>query len=111
MTSLMLIGAGIAVAAFGSRALIRSFRSIQKQASVISKSPMFSSTYYYKGGFDPNMTRREALLILGVSPSSSKERVQQAYKRIMVLNHPDQGGSPYLSAKISQAKQLLDSGK
>ena len=110
MTSLMLVGAGIAIAAFGSRALIRSFRSIQKQANVISKSPMFSSTYYYKGGFDPKMTRREAALILGVSPSSSKERVHQVYKRIIALNHPDQGGSPYLASKISEAKNLLDSG-
>lgn len=111
MTSLMLAGAGIAVAAFGARALIRSFRSIQKQANVISKSPLFSSTYYYKGGFDPKMTRREAALILGISPSSSKERVREVHKRIMLLNHPDKGGSPYMAAKINEAKDILDSGR
>ena len=107
MTSLMLAGAGIAVAAFGARALIRSFRSMQKQVNVISKSPLFSSTYYYKGGFDPKMTRREAALILGISPSSSEARIIKIHKRLMGLNHPDRGGSPYLASKITEAKDIL----
>ena len=107
MTSLMLAGAGIAIAAFGARALIRSFRSIQKQANVVSKSPLFSSTYYYKGGFDPKMTRREAALILGISPSSSEERIVKVHRRLISLNHPDRGGSVYLAKKITEAKDIL----
>ena len=31
---------------------------------------------YYKGGFEPKMSRREASLILGVSPSASKIRIK-----------------------------------
>ena len=63
MTSLMLAGLGIAAAAFGTRFLMQSFKKIQKHASNLPKSPLF--TAYYKGGFDPKMTRREAGLILG----------------------------------------------
>lgn len=33
---------------------------------------------------------------------------QNAYKKMMLTNHPDRGGSPYISAKLSEAKDLLD---
>lgn len=52
---------------------------------------MFSNSKYYRGGFDPKMNRREAGLILGISPSASKQRIKDAHKKIMLLNHPDRG--------------------
>lgn len=54
------------------------------------------------------MTRREAALILAVSPSAPKAKVKDQFKKIMSLNHPDRGGSPYLAAKINEAKDLLE---
>ncbi|CAH8431507.1 unnamed protein product [Schistosoma haematobium] len=66
---------------------------------------------YYRGGFEQNMSRREAALILGVSQQSSRNKIRDAHKRIMLLNHPDKGGSPYLAAKINQAKDILESNK
>ncbi|KAG9348990.1 hypothetical protein JZ751_029307 [Albula glossodonta] len=72
--------------------------------------PLQSFSAYYKGGFEQKMSKREASLILGISPTSSKAKVREAHRRIMVLNHPDKGGSPFLAAKINEAKDLLDSG-
>lgn len=66
------------------------------------------STKYYKGGFEAVMTKREASLILGVSPNSQFDKIKQAHKKIMLLNHPDKGGSPYMAAKINEAKDLLE---
>ncbi len=57
------------------------------------------------------MSKREASLILGISPTANKIRVKEAHKRIMLANHPDRGGSPYLAAKINEAKDFMDNLK
>ena len=54
------------------------------------------------------MTRREAALILGVSPAAPKAKVKEQFKKVMSANHPDRGGSPYLAAKVNEAKDLLE---
>lgn len=54
------------------------------------------------------MTRREASLILGVSPTANKAKVKEQFKKVMAVNHPDRGGSPYVAAKINEAKDLLE---
>ncbi len=63
MTSLILAGVGIAASAIAVRFAMQTFKQVQKHASKLPNSPMF--TAYYKGGFEPKMTRREAGLILG----------------------------------------------
>ena len=65
----------------------------------------------YKGGFEAEMTRREAALILGVRESAEKAKVMEAYKRMMMLNHPDLGGSAHISTKINEAKDMMIKGK
>lgn len=87
-----------------------------KMAEAMRNLPKFdseslASSKYYRGGFEPKMNKREASLILGVSPTASKQKVKDAHKKIMLLNHPDRGGSPYLAAKINEAKDLMDSHK
>ena len=66
---------------------------------------------YYEGGFDDKMTKKEAALILGVRESSSAQRIKDAHRKLLILNHPDTGGSTYLSGKINEAKELLLKGK
>ena len=53
------------------------------------------------------MTKREAALILGVRESASKERVKEAHRKVLMLNHPDTGGSTYVATKINEAKDML----
>ena len=66
---------------------------------------------YYEGGFEDKMTKREAALILGVRESATGERIKDAHRRILLLNHPDRGGSAYVAAKINEAKDMLIKGK
>ena len=56
------------------------------------------------------MTKREACLILGVRETTEIDKVQLAHRKLMFLNHPDNGGSTHLSIKINEAKELLLKG-
>jgi hypothetical protein len=50
----------------------------------------------WKSGFENPMTNREAALILGVRENSKPEQIAAAHRKLMLLNHPDNGGSTYL---------------
>ena len=56
------------------------------------------------------MSKDEARQILGVDPNAKKADVQEAYKRLMLRNHPDGGGTDYLASKINQARDVLLKG-
>jgi DnaJ family protein C protein 19 len=53
------------------------------------------------------MSRREAALILSIRESSTRNEIKDSHKRLMMLNHPDAGGSTYIASKINEAKELL----
>ena len=67
-----------------------------------------TDTKYYKGGFEAKMSKREAALILGVSPTAPKNKIKDAHKRIMLLNHPDKGGSPFIASKLNEGTIIND---
>jgi len=62
---------------------------------------------FYEGGFESEMTKREAALILGIRESAPKDKVREAHRRLSRLNHPDVGGSPLVSQKVNEAKDKL----
>jgi DnaJ-domain-containing protein 1 len=53
------------------------------------------------------MTKQEAYQILGLEPGASQQEIQEAWRRLIKAVHPDHGGSPFLSAKINAARDLL----
>ncbi|KAL7950407.1 mitochondrial import inner membrane translocase subunit TIM14 [Trichoderma barbatum] len=102
MASVFAWGAGVAVAAFLGRAGFVALRRSRGGVGAMGKA-------FYKGGFEPRMTKKEASLILSLSERSiTKDKVRKAHRTLMLLNHPDRGGSPYLATKVNEAKELLD---
>ncbi|XP_035994926.1 dnaJ homolog subfamily C member 15 [Fundulus heteroclitus] len=107
--TLIAVGLGVAAAAFAGRYAFQLWKPLgQVFSETVKKMPTSTFSSYYKGGFEQNMSRREASLILGISPAAAKAKVREAHRRIMVLNHPDKGGSPYLATKINEAKDLME---
>ncbi|KAJ3122175.1 DnaJ of sub C member 19 [Physocladia obscura] len=100
MATFIAIGAGVTgVALLGGAA----YRAVFKKSA--------TAAGFYKGGFDAKMTTREAALILGVKESAPSNKLKDAHRRIMLANHPDRAGSPYLASKINEAKDLLDKSR
>ena len=46
-------------------------------------------------------------LILSVRESSTRSEIKDSHKRLMMMNHPDAGGSTYIASKINESKELL----
>ena len=99
MTTPIIAGAGVAALALTGRAAILSFEAWRRAPPRMRE--------FYDGGFDPEMTKREAALILGVRESAAKDKVLAAHRKVMIANHPDAGGSDYIATKINEAKAKL----
>ena len=58
---------------------------------------------------DPHtdMTRKEALAILGLQEGATDQEIHAAHRRLIVRMHPDAGGSAELAARINRAKDVL----
>ena len=119
--ALIYTGLGLATAGYAGKLIARISPSLANLAQQKLKSFPNLATYnwkqigeawtnakYHRGGFEQKMSKREAFRILGVSPSATKESVGARHKRIMLQNHPDRGGSPYLAAKINEAKDTIN---
>ena len=127
MASAFLVGCGVAAGAYALKGAIHVGKQLQanpeaaKQIGALGagirgmgnafKVPDFvanaMSGRKHAGGFDAAINRREAALILGISERSSKDEIKKAHRKIMLLNHPDRGGSPFLATKINEASECL----
>ena len=50
-------------------------------------------------------------MILGVRETATAKRIKDAHRRMTRINHPDLGGSAFLTAKVNEAKEMLMKGK
>lgn len=66
----------------------------------------------YPGGFSQRMTEGEAFEILNIKSDEimnlTKDLLKKKHRQCMIANHPDKGGSVYLSMKINEAKDILE---
>ncbi|KAL6785883.1 PAM18 [Auxenochlorella protothecoides x Auxenochlorella symbiontica] len=99
MTTPLLAGLAVGAAAYAGKTALTAWQSFSKTTPRMRQ--------FYKGGFLPEMTRREAALILGIRESAAEAKVKEAHRRIMIANHPDAGGSSYIATKVNEAKDML----
>ncbi|CAL5218584.1 g278 [Coccomyxa viridis] len=98
MASAVVAGLAVGAAAYAGKAAIEIFTRYRSAPRL---------RQFYKGGFLPEMTKREAAQILGQRESAGEERIREAHLRIMKANHPDLGGSSYIAEKVNEAKDML----
>jgi hypothetical protein len=57
-----------------------------------------------------DMSREEALAVLGLAEGASVEDIRAAHRRLIQRMHPDVGGTADLAARINRAKDVLLGG-
>ena len=57
--------------------------------------------------FSKNIDKKEALEILGLNKNASKNEILKRYQDLMKINHPDKGGSEWITKKLNQARETL----
>lgn len=108
MATPFLAGLAVAGAAYASRYAVLAWRNIAMRQGAAGgvRFPRALA-----GGFEEEMSRKEAFQILGLREGSSKEQIREAHRRLMRLNHPDNGGSTFVATKVNEAKDFLISGR
>ena len=59
------------------------------------------------GPFDEAVSVHEARLILGLEVGASKEEIKRTHRALIIRNHADKGGSPYIARKINESRDIL----
>jgi len=102
---------GVGAGAFAARA---GYRAVVRSGAIEKLKPMMAvnlKQYRDLRGFEAPMSRGEAVKILNVSSNASKQEMREAHRKLMLTNHPDNGGSTFVATKVNEAKEVLIGGK
>tara|TARA_B100000989_G_scaffold279393_1_gene241962 strand:+ start:1384 stop:1830 length:447 start_codon:yes stop_codon:yes gene_type:complete len=61
----------------------------------------------YSSQSKKTMTRNQALEILGLKDGASREQIINNYNKLIKKNHPDLGGSEWITKQLNQARDIL----
>lgn len=88
---------------------------------LIKYLPIFAQWYRTQGPARPqqgsapvapvagSMNVDEALQILGLSGTPTRDEITRAYRKAIQQIHPDRGGNEYFAAKVNEARDVLNS--
>ena len=71
---------------------------------------ILSKVFLMKRDFKKNhdkINKNMALEILGLTETASKDDILKKYQDLMKKNHPDKGGSEWITKKLNQARETL----
>ncbi len=57
--------------------------------------------------FAQDMALADAYALLGLPPDADRSAIVAAHRRLIARNHPDQGGTQALAARLNAARDLL----
>ena len=82
------------------------FLILYRWGNVIS---FFSNIFLKKknNNTQDKMSKKEALEILGLHEGASREQIIKSHQKLVKKNHPDLGGSDWVTKKLNQARDIL----
>jgi DnaJ-domain-containing protein 1 len=55
----------------------------------------------------PLLERQQALAVMGLPPTATKQQIKRRYRELAKKHHPDRGGDPHEMKRLVEAYQVL----
>lgn len=81
-------------------------RNMGSSKNLMENITKLVQSHEHAGGFKEQMDKAEALKILGCPLDAEKDVINKNARILQLANHPDRGGSPFISNKVKQSSKL-----